>query len=306
MAKQPTISEVLATGTDAEKQRRIRDLEPEARHAIESGIEARNSKLVLQGLDMLVDAALLAHSIADDKLHNQYNPSWAAFEAYTSFGRAQQVMPSIVKDNQEQAFPFLLALGMLLPSEFAYVTAWHILAEQDVVRDPHERAAIGNRHLKFYAEALEPFLYKEMFEARDRGDIKTYENLGVLWESNLQHMFLIHRSSATHIVRRRLRAEDQKASPAAEKQALLGRMKVTFDAIDKVERERRLRLAQKSGENPSTHMFGDAAKEVAATTPPTSTAQLISGTPAARELRDPKRAIKMLTKFKPPEGSKPN
>ncbi len=306
MAKKLTIEELLAGGSDAEKQHRIRDLEPEARSAIEHAIASGNSQLAVDALQMMLDTALLVHSLSDSRLRRKYNEVWKAFEALTAFDRVRETMPNLVKDNQEKAFRFLLALGMLLPSDFAYSAAWHIVAEQDVVRDPHQIAAIGNRHLRFFAEAVEPFLFKEMFDARDRGDQKTFENMSILWETNMQHMFLIHRSTATYIVKRRLRVEAEKANPDVQKQTMLERMNVAFNSIDKLERERRLRLAQEQGSDPTKLMFGEAAREVSATVRPEQNTQIISGTPASQELKRPGQAMKMLTKFKPPEGSKPN
>ena len=197
-------------------------------------------------------------------------------------------------------------MGMLHPEQFAYEAAWHIIAEMDVVRDPHQRAAIGNRHLNFYTEDLSPFLFREMFAARDRGDTTAYKNLGELWETNMQHMFLIHRSSATGIVKRRLRTEREKQTPDADKVALLTRMNVMFDHIDRLERERRLRLAQERGDDTVKAVFGEASKEFGTIQRPDTTTHFTSGTAEGEALKRPDRAIKLLQKFKPPHGGQPH
>lgn len=308
MAHERSIDDLLANGSDEEKLMRLKTLaDSDAPATINHALTTQDSKLAWQGLAKWIDVCMLAESLSDKTLRRQYNAVAYAYQTLNIFHSMLKMNPEIVQQHQETAYPLVLAMGMLLPEAFGYEAAWHVMSGQDLIRDPHEKAATGLRHVEFYANALEPFLFKEIFDARDRGDKTAQQNLTILWQANLQFIYSVFYSKATQIVRDRLHGEEQRKVPDLDRQGLVKNMRAMFNTIDRVERERRLRIAQQQGDAISTKtVFGPAATEIGAVKRPDTGAQFIAGTPESDRLKRPDRAQKMLAKFKPPEGSKPN
>lgn len=308
-----TVEELIAWGFDPDEAQRklaeeaktfrIRSLEGEAAACIHEAVAGNDSKKALDGLRHYLDLGMLAASLDDDKNRRNYNAASYAYQMRNAFYEVLAVNPKFVSQNQEGAFTLLLGLGMLHPQALAYEASWHIIAEQDIVRDPNQKAIVRQRHQDFLVHHLDPFLFTEMVEARDRQDAQAADNLKVLWETNLQHMFFINRSMAIDIVRRQLKAQEAKPE---QDQEIIGSLKTVQELFKKIEELERVRnlgntIAQ-SDEPPHPEVleaYRAARAKLGFLEAPKATAPVMTGTEQASALRNPTRALEMLKKFKP-------